>query len=239
MQWKTSLTKIENEKTLIHGQPLEELIKEKTFVEVIWFLFKAAWPTPAETKLFNTMFGLVIDHGVGTASAMTARVVASTGVPLQSAVAAGVLALGNKHGGAVEGAAELFKSLPEGADIAELVRSSKAEKKRLSGFGHRVLAHDTRVDILFVAAKEAGHYGKYCALAEKIADELAKQSSKPIPLNIDGAMAAVLLEIGIAPEIANGFFLIGRVPGLIAQIAEELKQNNGLRRLEESEIVYE
>ncbi|HBW73798.1 MAG TPA: citryl-CoA lyase [Candidatus Magasanikbacteria bacterium] len=185
------------------------------------------------------MFGLVIDHGVGTASAMTARTTASTGVSVQTAVAAGILALGNKHGGAIEGAANLFKGIPEGADIAELVKTAKSAKQRLPGFGHRVLAHDTRVDILFAVAKEAGHYGKYCALAEKIAEELAKQSSKPIPLNIDGAMAAVLLEIGIEPEIANGFFLIGRVPGLIAQIAEELKQNNGLRRLEESEIVYE
>ncbi|MBI5230381.1 MAG: citryl-CoA lyase [Candidatus Magasanikbacteria bacterium] len=239
MQWKTSLTKIENEKTFIHGQPLEDLVKEKTFVEVVWFLFKASWPTPAESKLLNTMFGSVIDHGVGTASAMTARTTASTGVSVQTAVAAGILALGNKHGGAIEGAANLFKGIPDGADIAAFVKDTKTSKKRLPGFGHRVLAHDTRVNILFVVAKEAGHYGKYCIFAEKIAEELAKQSSKPIPLNIDGAMAAVLLEIGIEPEIANGFFLIGRVPGLIAQIAEELKQNNGLRRLEESEIVYE
>ena len=239
MQWKTSLTKIENDKTLIHGQPLEELVGEKTFVELIWFLFKTAWPNPAETKLFNTMFGLIIDHGVGTASAMTARTVASTGVTIQTAVAAGILALGEKHGGAIESAMKLLLNIAEGADIAEFVKSAKTAKKRLSGFGHRVLANDSRVDILFAVAKDAGHYGKYCILAEKIAEELAKQSSKPIPLNIDGAMAAVLLEIGIAPEIANGFFLIGRMPGLVAQIAEELKQNNGLRRLEESEILYE
>ncbi len=239
MQWKTALTKIENNKTLVHGQPLEELVKEKTFVEIIWFLFKSAWPNPAETKLLNTMFGLIIDHGVGTASAMTARMTASAGVSIQAAIAAGILALGEKHGGAIEGAMKMLQSVSEGADVAEFVKSANMSKKHLPGFGHRVLSHDARVDILFTAAKEAGHHGKYCLLAERIAVELAKQSSKLIPLNIDGAMAAVLLEIGIEPEIANGFFLIGRIPGLLAQIAEELKQNNGLRRLDESEIMYE
>ena len=64
-------------------------------------------------------------------------------------------------------------------------------------------------------------------------------SSKPLPLNVDGAMAAIISDMGFDARCAKGFFIIGRVPGLVAHIFEEMTGEHGLRRLSEDETIYE
>jgi len=146
--------------------------------------------------------------------------------------------MGERHGGAIEGAARFFQENKETGHIAGLVQSLKEQKIRLPGYGHAVLTHDGRSDVLLGVAKETGFYGPHCALAEKIGAVLNQISSKPIPLNIDGAMAAILLDMGFDWRLTKGFFIIARVPGLVAHIYEEMAGGEGLRRVPEEEIEY-
>ena len=229
MQEKTSITNISDNKETVRGYDLSELIKNKSFVETIFLVLKENLPNVNEVRMLNALFTAAIDHGVGTASTIASRAAASSGNSMQAALAAGILAMDKLHGGATEDAAKFFAENVGEKKIDELVKSLKEKKIRLPGFGHRVLTHDYRTDTLFSIAKEAGFYGQHCAFAEEVGVELNKISSKPLPLNVDGAMAAILLDMGFPWQMATGFFIIARVPGLVAHICEEKSGDAGMQ----------
>ncbi len=237
MPWSTAISHVTKDKELIRGYDLKDLIAKKSFVEVIFLVLKGELPTEQETRMMNALFTSVIDHGIGVASAVTARTVASTGNALHAALAAGILALGNLHGSAIEDAARFFQENKEG-NPDELVRDLRAKKVRLAGYGHRVLDHDPRTDELFAIAKATGCFGKHCAFALEVHTALNAVSSKKLPLNVDGAMAAIISDMGFPWQMARGFFIIGRVPGLVAHITEEMTSGEGLRRLAADETEY-
>lgn len=238
MRWKTALTRIENEQEIIRGHNLQNLVRTHSFTEAIWLLLKGRLPNENETRLLNALLVACIDHGVGAPSATVTRIVASTGNSLHTAVAAGVQALGELHGGAIEGAAKFFQEHKDTADVAGLVQSLKDKKIRLLGYGHKILTHDHRADTLFAIAQETEFYSKHSEFALAVGAALNKISSKPLPLNIDGAMAAIISDIGFDWRLAKGFFIIGRVPGLVAHAYEELVSGAGVRRIDDGDIEY-
>ena len=146
--------------------------------------------------------------------------------------------MGKRHGGAIEDAATFFQKNKEEDNIVELVASLKKQGVRIPGFGHRVLCEDKRAQTLLCIAKEENIYGPHCAFAEKVERELAAVSSKPIPLNIDGVMAAIFSDMGFESGLMVGFFAIARCPGLAAHVYEEMKGGEGLRRIDEGDIEY-
>jgi citryl-CoA lyase len=238
MQWKTALTQITEGGERIRGKKLTALIQQKSFVEVIALLWTGLLPNAKQTKMLNALFVAAIDHGVGAPSATVARTVVSTGNSLHTAVSAGVQALGELHGGAIEGAGHFFEAYIHERDLAGLAKRLKDAKVRVPGYGHKVLAVDERAKILLAMAKKTGFYKQHCALAVAFGKELQALASKPLPLNIDGAMAAIILDMGYPAELAKGFFLVGRLPGLVAHAHEQATSGEGLKRLDESEIEY-
>lgn len=227
MQSKTVICDISDNKETIRGHDLVELIKNKSFVETIFLVLKGNLPNDKETRMLNALFTAAIDHGVGTASTVASRTAASAGNSMQAALAAGILAMNKSHGAATEDAAKFFSENIQEKNVADLVRSLKEQKIRLPGFGHRILTHDHRSDALFIVAKEIGFYDQHCVFAEEVGVELNKISSKPLPLNVDGAMAAILLDMGFPWQMATGFFIIARMPGLVAHIYEEMSGDIG------------
>ena len=231
MEWKTSISKSEQGETLIRGYELEEMIEKLSFTQAIYLTLKGELPSEQEVKMLNAMLVSCIDHGINPPSVIAARAVASGGNSFNSAVAAGVSTLGNYHGGAIDACAEvLFKK----KDAAEIVSESLANKQRLPGFGHKIYSIDPRTQKLFSLAKELGLYGDYCKLAEEIESELEKQKGKKLCLNIDGAIAALMLEMEFPPSLGKAFFIIPRTVGLCAHVNEELTEEKPVRRLDES-----
>lgn len=239
MEWKTSITSIQNGKELVRGYDLRELIQKSDFVSAIFLVLRGELPNENERRMLNALFTSAIDHGVGVSSALTARTVVSTGNSLHTALAAGILAMGTLHGSAIEGAAYFFQEHVSCDDVDLLIRRLRNRKVRIPGYGHKILQDDPRAHALFAVAKTTGHFGKHCSFALRVRDALNTVSSKPLPLNVDGAMAAILSDMGFDARCAKGFFIIGRVPGLIAHIFEEMTSEHGLRRLSEDEIIYE
>ncbi len=238
MKYKTSITKIENGKEFIRGHALTDLIKEKSFVETIFLILKGELPNQKETKMMNAIFTAAIDHGPGTASGQVSRITASAKSSMNVALAAGILTIGDRHGGAIEGAAKFFQENNGCEDVSVLAKDLKEKKIRVPGFGHAVLTHDERSEALFATAKGLGFYDKNCVFAENFYAELNKISSKELPINIDGSMAAILSDMGFDYRMMKGFFIISRVPGLIAQIYEEITNDEGLRRVSQENIEY-
>lgn len=239
MKFTTSISSVNDGQEVVRGQDLRSLIEQKTFTETIFLIIKGTLPGKNEKTMLDAVLTSMIDHGPGVSSALTARVVNSAGNDLHTAVAAGILALGgSRHGGALGGAAKFFQENIGTNDLPGLLKTLKEKKIRVPGYGHKVLTHDNRTDTLFSVAKATGFFGKHSEFCLKVGEELDKVSSKPLPLNMDGANAAILSDMGFDHKMITGFFLIGRLPGLVAQVYEEMQSGAGIRRLEESDIEY-
>lgn len=238
MKWETSITNVNNGKEVIRGKKLSSLIQNNTFTETIFLIWRGRMPKANETKMLDAMLVAAIDHGIGTASAMTARIVASAKNSMHTALTAGILAMGERHGSAVENAAKFFIANKNNKNLAQTVKDLKDKKVRIAGFGHAVLERDERSENLMKIAKKAGLFKNACQVAINTEKELNKISSQQLPLNIDGAMGAILSDMGFDPDMMKGIFITARVPGLVAHIYEEMKNDTGLRRLHEDEILY-
>jgi citrate synthase len=115
-------------------------------------------------------------------------------------------------------------------DVAvRIVDDARKANQRLAGFGHRVHSSiDPRVDVLFTLAKEVGLAGDGIRFAQAL-ERAVGDRIKPLPLNIDGALAAVLIDLGLPPLVGKLIFIVGRVAGLSAEVLEEYAREKPMR----------
>jgi citrate synthase len=219
-----------------------------TFSQAIYLVLKGEMPSEKVGQLIDAIFVSSVDHGASPPSVLTARTVMSTGAELNSAVAAGVLAISRYHGGAIEEGMKLFLEISRRMDergideedaAQEILREMKAKKQRASGFGHRLHTQDPRTVKLFNLAEELGLAGQHIRIARAVEKSLAEQMGRPLPINVDGAIAAVLCDLDIPPEIGNAFFIIARVPGLVAHVHEEKTRMKTMRKIHPADYEYD
>ena len=238
--YRTAITTHEGGRIYVYGHDLLKLAGEASFTRAIYLILKGDMPDKNSEKMLDSMLTVAIDHGVEPASVVSARNIYSGGSPVQAAVAGGILALGEFHGGAIEKTMENFKKYcpPAGAGVNKLTDDFAKSGERVSGFGHRLYTTDPRTERLIEIAKELGFYGKFVKFAQDVEGELSK-GGKKLPLNIDGIFAALLLEMGFNPKVGKGFFIIARTPGIVAHVVEEALREKPVRRLSEREIEYD
>jgi citrate synthase len=248
MKWTTKITKVEPNHLLTRGYRQEDLIGNITYPSVVYLLFKGELPTNEHGKMMDAILTACIDHGVTPPSSMASRVVASGGVPLPSAVAAGVLSIGDSHGGAIEKGAKylqegIIRMKKEGKTIDEiaklLVQECREKKKRILGFGHRIHTSDPRTKRLFSLADELKISKDHIALSKAIEKELIYQTGNHLPINVDGAIAAITSDMDFDWKLGKAFFLLGRVAGLTAQVYEEQTLQKPMRKMFTVESIYD
>ncbi|MCB9851036.1 MAG: citryl-CoA lyase [Phycisphaerales bacterium] len=236
----TAITYTAPNEIQMRGYPVEQLMGSVDFGQAVYLLLRGELPDAKVGKLVNAILVSSLDHGPGAPSVLGARTAASTGAPLNACVASGVLNINRFHGGAIEDCAKAILEIVARADeksvsleqaTADVLDEYRNRKYRVAGFGHVLHTADPRTPRLFELAKEAGARGKYVETCRLIEAGLAKQLGKPLPINVNGAIAAVLLELGFDPVLMNGFFIIARVPGLIAQAREEMTREKKLRSI--------
>lgn len=229
--WKTAIAKATEEETLIRGHELTELIKETNFTQTIFLTLKGEMPTKQEERMLNAILVSSIDHGIAPPSVVATRTVLSGGNSLNTAVGAGVLTLGDAHGGAIEQSAKMLQELvKEHKDLKSFVTDAVQKKLRLAGFGHKVYTTDPRTTTLLGIAREIGFSGSYVTTALALEKTLEEVKGKKLCLNVDGAIAAIISEMGFDYKLGKGFFIIARVVGLVAHAYEEM-QEPPVRRL--------
>ncbi|MGO1183605.1 MAG: citryl-CoA lyase [Micrococcaceae bacterium] len=232
--WDTAITHIQPNHIGLRGYPIEELIEQGTFVETIWLLLKGELPEPSQVRLLEAALVSSVDHGPQAPSIAAARMAATTGVGLNNAVATGINLLGDVHGGAGQQCVDLLHRIRElatanGIEIeaaAQLVVDEyKAEKNFIPGFGHRFHQRDPRrAPLLGLVASQVdkGTFEGWALRAGlAIESALAKDPSKSIPMNIDGATAVIYAELGFSPDLARGLFVLSRGVGILAHAFEE------------------
>jgi len=240
MEWESAITKVEPNHLVTRGYRQEDLIGNVPFSHVFFLLLKGNLPTSQEGTMIDAILTACIDHGVTPPTAMASRLIASGGVPMPTAIAGGLLSIGDAHGGAIEKGAKLFQ---EGVKIlqetkasidtvaVQIVADARKKKQRILGFGHRVHTKDPRTTRLFTLAQELGIAGDHVALVRAIETELREKTGRSLPLNVDGAIAAIISDMGFDWRLGKSFFLMGRVAGLTAHVYEEQTTEKPMRKM--------
>lgn len=220
-EWKTEIAS-SGEDAVIRGEPLENIM-DMDFADAIWLLLKGQEPSEEESEIFNTILSSSIDHGVGNPSTVSARTVQSGGNDMNTSVAAGVLALGDKHGGAIE---ECMMLLQSGKNAEEIVDQKLEAEEKIPGLGHKVYEdEDPRAQKILEKAEDLGIAAENVDKMRKIQEVFADRKINLV-MNVDGAIAAVMSDLSWDPALGKGFFIIARTPGLVAHVHEEMSEED-------------
>ena len=232
--WSTSIIDIHPGSIQVRGYPIQELIGQISFPQMIWLMLRGDLPSAGEARLLEAALVASVDHGPHAPSIAISRMAVSCGLPLNGAMASALNTLDDVHGGAGQQAVEIFHAIEQaqadGATLAVAVetcidRFITEHGKYLPGFGHRFHPVDPRAGRLLGMVDEAAAQGvvpgRYATIARAIEDLLKQRKSKPIPLNIDGATAVIYAELGFAAELARGVFCLSRAVGILSHAWEQ------------------
>jgi citrate synthase len=249
-RWRTALTSIAPNQILIRGYAVDEMMGRLSFAEAVYLLLMGELPTPAIGRMFNAILVSSLDHGVTPPSTLAARNVATSGAPMKDCVAAGVLAFGPHHGGDIESCMRFLDSgleLVRGGQSLQdasraLIDTCVREKQVPPGFGHRFHTRDPRAARLFQMALELeleGEHVRMLRAIERAVDSRKDEFGRPLPVNVDGAIAAISADLGFAYELGNAVFLVSRLPGLIAHAHEERTRQAPMRQIDPKDHDYD
>lgn len=241
---KSSITKIGPGKIRVRGYDITEIMDKLSYAETVFLVLKGELPTKAEAEIMRAILVSSVDHGCLPHSVIGARNTMAGGNSINAAIAAGVLVIGDNHGGAIEKSAKILQewAAKEG-DInqiaVDLVDWLSENKMRMPGYGHLIHDVDPRTVKLFKLAKKHGFAGRHLELCKAVEDALAEKLGRRLPINIDGGIAAVISDMGFDWRLGKGFFIISRVPGLLAHAYEEMTREKPMRVVGKTDYVYD
>lgn len=246
--WSTSIIDIRPGVINTRGIPIQELIGKVSFPQMIWLMLRGELPSAEQARLLEASLVAAVDHGPQAPSIAIARMSVTCGLPLNGAMASAINVLDDVHGGAGEQCLCLYEStrklLPEGAAIPADNEIDHAVDQGLNafitehgkiipGFGHRFHPADPRVAPLLAIvnkAAEQGHvHGIYASIARGVERALLRRTGKPLPMNIDGVTAAVFGELGFAPALARGIFILSRSVSILSHAWEQSQQGRRIK----------
>lgn len=235
--WRTSITDMAPNRVRYRGYAAEDLIGRVGFAEMVWLMLRGELPNPDQAALLEAALVSGVDHGPQAPSIAVARMAATCGVGLNNVMGSAVNVLGDVHGGAGEQTMALYEAMAEavagGTSVAKAVTDGIAAFKAgggkyVPGFGHRFHTRDPRAPRLMEVAREAqtkgAIRGSILDVAEELARQLAEAKGRPIPMNIDGATAAIYCALGFPAPLARGLFCLSRSVGILAHGWEQMEQ---------------
>ena len=199
------------------------------------YMLKGVRPSEHAATLIDKDLILHAEHG-SNASSFAARVVTGTGANMFAAVTAAIGALsGPAHGGAAENVMKMAEEIGDPAKAAEYVRAKRKNREPIMGFGHRVYrAEDPRARHLRSSverlSKDVGepHWWEILKAVEKAMSHYARLG---VNVNVDFYAGVIYHLLGIPKDLFVPIFAIGRAPGWVAQILEQLERNILIRPL--------
>jgi len=236
--WSTSIVDIEPGKIQFRGYPIQDLIGRVSYPDMAWLLLRGELPTREQSALLEAAMVAGVDHGPHAPSIAISRMAVSCGLPVNGAMASAVNVLDDVHGGAGQQCMELMYAIDRIAGdgeplVAHVVAGLDAfvaeHGKIIPGFGHRFHGIDPRAVKLMKMVDEARDSGfvsgRFAVIGKLIDEELTRRKGAPIPMNIDGATAAIYCELGFAPELGRGLFVLSRSIGILAHAWDQKQQN--------------
>ncbi|TGZ83632.1 citrate synthase [Ascodesmis nigricans] len=241
---------------LYAGMPISDVFKEDIGIggvmSLLWF--RRRLPTYA-SKFLEMVLMLTADHGPAVSGAMNTIITTRAGKDLISALVSGLLTIGSRFGGALDGAAAEFTgAFDKGLSPRDFVDTMRRQNKLIPGIGHKVKSRnnpDLRVELVkeFVLK----HFPSHKLLDYALAVETVTTSKKDnLILNVDGAVAVCFVDLirncgAFSAEeaeeylkigVLNGLFVLGRSIGLIAHYLDQKRLKTGLYRHPWDDITY-
>ncbi len=201
-------------------------------------------------------YSLLVDHGAEVSGAVNTMVTARAGKDMSASLASGILTVGDRFGGAINAAAQnWYQSVRDGISVEEMLENHKAKGLYVMGIGHRkysVYKNDPRVEELINIAQPFLSRSIHIQYAQAVAKRTTQKSPNLI-LNIDGAIAAIVLDLLLECEaftemeieellridFFNSYFLIPRTVGFIGNYLSQKRRDEGLFRLPDNQVFYE
>ncbi len=214
------------------GKPVVEADKSLSHAANFLWMLNGEKPSETATKTFDLALILHADHELN-ASTFAARVIAATLSDIHSAITGAIGALkGPLHGGANEAVMRmLFAIDKEGADPVEYVAGLLAQKKKISGFGHRVYhTEDPRATHLRKMSEELGESSgnaKWFKMSRAIEKYILAE--KKLNANVDFYSASTYTMLGIDLDLFTPIFAVSRISGWAAHVIEQLDDNRLIR----------
>ncbi|KAI1632426.1 citrate synthase-like protein [Biscogniauxia mediterranea] len=241
---------------LYAGMPISDVFKEEIGIggvmSLLWF--RRRLPDYA-SKFLEMVLMLTADHGPAVSGAMNTIITTRAGKDLISSLVAGLLTIGSRFGGALDGAAEEFsKAADNGLSPREFVDTMRKQNKLIPGIGHRIKSRnnpDLRVELVkeYVLAKFPSHKLLDYALA---VESVTTSKKDNLILNVDGCVAVCFVDLmrscgAFSQEeaedymkmgVLNGLFVLGRSIGLIAHYLDQKRLRTSLYRHPWDDITY-
>ncbi|KFH48744.1 ATP-citrate synthase subunit-like protein [Hapsidospora chrysogenum ATCC 11550] len=241
---------------LYAGMPISDVFKEEIGIggvmSLLWF--RRRLPKYA-SKFLEMVLMLTADHGPAVSGAMNTIITTRAGKDLISALVSGLLTIGSRFGGALDGAAEEFtKAFDKNLSPREFVDGMRKANKLIPGIGHRIKSRnnpDLRVELVkeYVLANFPSHKLLDYALAVETVTTSKKDN---LILNVDGCIAVCFVDLlrncgafsaeeaedYLGMGVLNGLFVLGRSIGLIAHFLDQKRLRTGLYRHPWDDITY-
>ena len=236
-------------------QSLLDLADNNSFAKIVVSMFLGKPAKSKELEEFvDYVLKLLVDHGPYVSGAVNTIVTARAGRDLVSSLAAGLLTIGPRFGGAVnQAAATWLEGVTSGVSPTALVETYAARRTYISGIGHRkyrIDSPDPRVSRLLSFAGGLTE-AKFTTFARGVEIETTRKNGNLI-LNVDGAMAAILLDLLyekegfdldqlkalVATEFFNSLFVLSRSVGFMAHYFDQVRLDEGLFRLGPSHVTH-
>lgn len=229
--WQTSIIRMQPGEIRMRGYAIEDLIGRVSYPQMVWLMTRGELPTPEQARLLEAALVAGVDHGPQAPSIAISRMAITGGVGINGAMASAINVLDDIHGGAGEQAVELYQQIaamsgPLADNVAGVLAARRADgQKYLPGFGHRFHPVDPRAPRLLALVDQAAGAGivdgRFAAIAREVEAQLAQGRSRPVPMNVDGATAVVYAELGFAPALCRGLFILSRSVGILAHAYEQ------------------
>lgn len=241
---------------LYAGMAISDVFKENIGIggvmSLLWF--RRRLPDYA-SRFLEMVLMLTADHGPAVSGAMNTIITTRAGKDLISSLVAGLLTIGSRFGGALDGAAEEFtRAYDKGMSPREFVDTMRKENKLIPGIGHRIKSRnnpDLRVELVKEYVQK--NFPSCKLLDYALAVESVTTSKKDnLILNVDGCIAVCFVDLlrncgAFSSEeaedylkmgVLNGLFVLGRSIGLIAHFLDQKRLKTGLYRHPWDDITY-
>jgi len=238
--FSSSVSEVTDGAVNLRGYSLEEVMRHCTFSDGVFLTIVGRLPDAAERQLLDAMLNSLLDHGFVASTITAARYIASGNPQLVPAVAGGLLAAGSntvspQHAFDLidrAASARTDRGLTFEKAAEEMVDECAAEGRRIPGFGHPTHKEgDFRADVLLELMESSGLARDGVRQYLEIHRQFVRKTGKTLPINIDGALAAIGYDLGWTATQTVAFALMSVLPGVMAHVIEELQSGRPLRHI--------
>ncbi|MEW5420503.1 citryl-CoA lyase [Amorphus sp. 3PC139-8] len=234
----TAIATSDADSITVRGSDLcDELIGQIGFTDYFWLLVTGERPNEVQRRITDACLVAIAEHGL-VPSVQAARMTLAAGPDAwQGAMSAGLLGMGSVVAGSSEVAGRyLFELVEEarqsGEDADAVAKASleglKASRSKVPGLGHpQHAAGDPRANVLLEIADRERIVGPYIGMLRTLGEHAPKIIERPLPINVSGAIPALMLDAGWPHQAMKGIPLLARTAGLVAHLFEESQRSIG------------